>query len=149
MGVVALSMNVMLVAFGAIITETLGLAVAYRYQLSQHIMINICIGMAAVWTAVKWPLVMQLRVASDLSGLRSILWPRIWLQNASFLALGALAISIGPPLLHIIAPSKEIMPRFWLALLAVHAAFDMQYTFWTTLLTSEKPAAAKARAASA
>ncbi|HEY6228676.1 MAG TPA: hypothetical protein VI282_16275 [Verrucomicrobiae bacterium] len=140
MGIVGLSFNLMMVAFGAIITASFGkdgAALAYRYQFSQQIMMNICIGMSAVWTTVKWPLVMQLRVANDLPTLRSTLWPRVWLQNATLLALCALAISIGPPILHIIAPAKHILPRFWLTLLAVQALFDMQYTFWTTLLTSE------------
>ena len=140
MGIVGLSMNLMMVAFGSIITASFGkdgAALAYRYQFSQQIMMNICLGMSAVWTSVKWPLVMQLRVANDLATLRSVLWPRVWLQNFTLLTLCALAISIGPPILHIIAPSKHILPRFWLTLLAVQAVFDLQYTFWTTLLTSE------------
>jgi hypothetical protein len=137
MGVVALSLNMMMVAFGAIITETLGADQAYKYQLSQHVMVNICLSTAAVWTAVKWPLVMQLRVANDLEGVRRVLWPRMWLKIATLLCLAAVAIAIGPPVLHIIAPKKEMLPRFWLILLAVLAVFDSQYTFWTTLLTSE------------
>jgi hypothetical protein len=137
MGVVGLSMNVMLVAFGAIIPATLGATLAYRYQFSQQVMLNICIGMAAVWTYVKWPLVVQLRVAHDFAGLRKLLWPRIWLQNATLLTLSTLAIVLGPSILHIIAPSKELLSRFWLILLAVQGVLDMQYSFWTTLLTSE------------
>jgi hypothetical protein len=137
MGLVGLSYNVLLVGFGAIIPETLGAKVAYRYQVSYQIMHSVCGGMAAVWTFVKWPLVMQLRVAHNFEGLRRLLWPRVWLQTITFMALAGGAVALGQPLLDVIAPNRYLLPRFWLTLLAVQALLETTYIFWTTLLTSE------------
>ena len=137
MGLVGLSYNVLLIGTGAMITETLGAARLYIYLFSHQVMHNICGSMAAVWTYVKWPLIMQMRVAKDFAGMRELLWPRIWLQNVTFLALAGAAILFGPPLLEIIAPDKELLSRFWLTLLALHALLEINYVFWTTLLTSE------------
>ena len=136
MGMVGLSYNVLLVGFGAIITETLG-AKEYRYQFSYNVLHTVAGGMAGAWTFVKWPAVMQLRVANDLAGLRKLLWPRIWLQTLTFCGLAGAAVVAGQPILDFIAPSKELLPPFWFALLAVQALMEINYVFWTTLLTSE------------
>jgi hypothetical protein len=136
LGLAGGSMNVMLVGFGAMISRLLDPALFYRYQFSHLIIYSVCMNMAAVWTMVKWPMVMQLRAANDFAGLRRLLWPRVWLQFWSFVALGGAAIFIAPPLLKIVAPTKELLPRFWLCVLALHALLEMQYAFWSTLLTA-------------
>jgi hypothetical protein len=53
------------------------------------------------------------------------------------LGLAAAAVVAGQPILDIIAPSKRLLPTFWLAILAVQALLEINYVFWTTLLTSE------------
>jgi hypothetical protein len=136
MGMVGLSYNVLLAGFGAIITDTLG-AKEYRYQFSYNVLHTVAGGMAGAWTFVKWPSVMQLRLANDLAGLRKLLWPRIWLQTLTFCALAGAAVVAGQPILDFIAPSKQLLPSFWFALLAVQALMEINYVFWTTLLTSE------------
>jgi hypothetical protein len=137
MGMVGFSYNILLVGFGAIITETLDDRLAYRYQFSHFVMHSACAGMAAVWTFVKWPIAMQLRLSNDLVSLRQVLWPRIWLQTLTFIVLATLAVLVGQPVLDFIAPGKQLLPRVWLALLAVQALLEVNYVFWTTLLTSE------------
>lgn len=137
MGMVGFSYNILLVGFGAIITETLGPHLAYRYQFSHFVMHSGCAGMAAVWTFVKWPIAMQLRLANDIVSLRQVLWPRIWLQTLTFAILATLAVLLGQQILDFIAPSKQLLPRFWLTLLAIQALLEVNYVFWTTLLTSE------------
>ncbi|HEV2207603.1 MAG TPA: hypothetical protein VG167_02450 [Verrucomicrobiae bacterium] len=107
-----------------------------EYGLSVQVM-NIALGMAAVWTYVKWPAIGQLRSSQNLAGLRQMLWPRVWLQIFSFLILAAGAIVLGPPLLKLLGTDKHMLPGWWLLWLAVGALFDMTFIFWGTLLSYE------------
>jgi hypothetical protein len=137
LGLILLSGNVMMVGFGAMISRKLGLPVNSRYGVSQQIICGICMNMAAVWTLVKWPTVVQLRATNDCAGMQRLLWPRIWLQLLTYGALASGFIVLGPPLLKWIAPSKELLPLHWLILLAVLALLDMHYAFWSTLISTE------------
>jgi O-antigen/teichoic acid export membrane protein len=112
------------------------LAVYAQYGLSLQVM-TIANGMASVWTQVKWPQVIQLRARGDQRGVRQILWPRIVLQTASFLAMAAFILWAGPPLLAVVAPDKSLLPAFWLRLLALNTLLEMHFSFWTVLLSTE------------
>lgn len=137
LGLILLSANVMAAAFTALISKNNGLATTGRYGVSQQIVFGVCVGMAAVWTMVKWPMVVQLRATNDLKALQRLLWPRIWLQLLTFAVLAAGFVLMGQPVLNVIAPSKQLLPSHWLAVMAIYALFDMNYNFWTTLISTE------------
>jgi O-antigen/teichoic acid export membrane protein len=120
----------------AICAPIFGLVKTGEYGLSVQAM-NLSTGMASVWSQVKWPQVSQLRSAHNWPGMRRTLWPRIWLQTLTFLALAAAAIFLGPPLLKLLGKDKQMMSTPWLVLLAASALLDMTYTFWGTLLSVE------------
>ncbi len=120
----------------AICAASFGLAAAAEYGLSTQIL-GIALGMAAVWTSVKWPMVGQYRSAQNLEGLRIMLWPRVWLQLLTFIVLSAAAILVGPFLLDLIRSDKQMLPSHWLVLLALVFLLDQQFSFWGTLLTLE------------
>lgn len=113
-----------------------GSAAFAPYGVSLQIM-GICAGMASVWTAVKWALVGQYRTRQDFAALRRMLWPRIWLQSATFVLLAGFAVIAGPVVLHWLSPDKELLPANWLFLLALTAFLELQFSFWTTLLSTE------------
>jgi len=113
-----------------------GAAAFAAYGVSLQIM-GICAGMASVWTTVKWPLVGQYRTRQDFAGLRRMLWPRIWLQTATFVLLAGFAVTAGPLVLNWLSPDKELLPANWLYLLALTAFLELQFSFWTTLLSTE------------
>ncbi len=136
-GLILFSINVMTVGFGLIISRKWGVADVAPYHFSQQVLYSVCVGMASVWTYVKWPMICQLRAHNDFAGMRRTIWPRLWLQLATYLALAAFFILLGPPLLTWIAPDKQLLPRPWLVVLALYAFLDMQYTFWTTLISTE------------
>ncbi len=113
-----------------------GAAAFAAYGVSLQIM-GICAGMASVWTTVKWPLVGQYRTRQDFTALRRMLWPRIWLQTATFVLLAGFAVTAGPLVLNWLSPDKELLPANWLYLLALTAFLELQFSFWTTLLSTE------------
>ena len=136
-GLILLSVNVMLTAFGKLIKWKWGPGAFYPYHFSYQILFWVCVNMASVWTYVKWPMICQLRAINDHRGMQNILWSRLWLQLLTYLALSIGFIAFGPPLLKWISPEKDILPRFWLVLFAVFALLEMHYSFWTTLLGTE------------
>jgi len=113
-----------------------GLAATAEYGLSVQVL-NIAAGMATVWTSVKWPLVGQLRSAHNLAGLRRLLWPRVWLQIATFVFLSLGAIGLGPPALKLFDTDKVLLPTAMLCTMAVATLLDMTFVFWGTLLSVE------------
>ncbi len=113
-----------------------GLGANAQYGLSVQI-ISLITGMATVWTYVKWPLAAQLRARQDDAGLRRLLWPRVWLQSLTFLALAAIAVVIGQPLLDWWGTDKKVLPTVWLTLLALNGFLDTRICFWTILLATE------------
>ena len=115
-------------------SQFLGLAATANYGLTMNVT-NLIASMALVWTSVKWPLVGQYCKLQDFGRLREILWPRLWLQTLTFVALAALAAPIGPMLLSAIGSDKQLLPLpFFLALLT-YSFLETQFTFWTTLLS--------------
>ena len=120
----------------AICVSTFGLVATAQYGLSVQIM-NVAVGMASVWTAVKWPAAGQLHSAHNLAGLRALLWPRMWLQIVTFLVLSLGAVFAGPFLLHWIKTDKQMLPTPWMVLMMIGALLDLTYGFWSTLLAVE------------
>jgi O-antigen/teichoic acid export membrane protein len=113
-----------------------GLAANAEYGLSFQIA-TLIQGMALVWTGVKWPLVGQYRARQDYAALRRLLWPRVWLQSATFIVLAVLAYAFGPLLIEFIGSEKKILPDGWFLLLLFNAFLETQIVFWTTLLSME------------
>lgn len=113
-----------------------GLSANAEYGLSVQIM-AIIQGIGLVWTWVKFPLIGQLRIENNLSAVRRILWPRVWLQCGTFLFLAIPAIFLGPALLDWLGTEKRLLPQFWLILLAANAFLESQFTMWTTLISTE------------
>jgi Na+-driven multidrug efflux pump len=111
-----------------------GLEASYKYGLSLQI-INIATGMAGVWTLVKWPFVGQLITRGDIDGLRRLLWPRIWLQLLTFALLATAAITLGPFLIRFIKSDKEMLPLFWMSLLALNGLLETHCSVWNTLIS--------------
>jgi hypothetical protein len=110
---------------------------AYQaYGLSLQV-VGILQGIAAVWVNVKWPLVSQLRGRQDYGGLRSVLWPRFWLQAVTFLVTAAVVAGCGPYLLRLISADKQLLPHPWLMLMLLQGFMDLQVSFWTFLLATE------------
>lgn len=100
-------------------------------------MIAVVQSMAMVWTSVKWPLIGQMRARNDLAGLRSLFWPRVWLQTLSYTAGAAVVIALGPMALDWLGTDKEMLARVWLFLIALNGFFETQFTLWSTLISTE------------
>ncbi|MFT5239223.1 MAG: O-antigen/teichoic acid export membrane protein [Candidatus Promineifilaceae bacterium] len=120
---------------GLIFASQFGLDVFTPYAVSLQI-ISICASMATVWVEVEWPRAGQLRARQDLSGLRRLLWPRLWLQYMSFFVLTGLAISVGPLLLNWLDTGKSILSVPLLILLAANTFLMCNFSFWGTLLST-------------
>jgi hypothetical protein len=123
-------------AFTAICVATFGLAANAQYGLSLQVM-SLATGMASVWTTVKLPEMGRLRSAGNLAAMRTLLWPRFWLQGLTFLLLAGAAIGLGPFLLHLIRTDKTMLAAPVLGLLALNALLDLGVSLWGTLLTLE------------
>ncbi len=106
------------------------------YGLSLQIM-KIAIGIAAVWTSVKWPVIAQLRLSHDLAAMRGILRPRFGLQLLTYAALGASAVALGQPILEWLGSDRQVLPRILFALLMLNGLGDLNFQFWTTLISTE------------
>ncbi|MDX1951809.1 MAG: hypothetical protein SFY81_06470 [Verrucomicrobiota bacterium] len=127
-------LNVSLIS---IVSRYFGLEAAGQYGLSVQILIGIAQGVSAVWTAVKWPLVGQYRARNDLASMRRVLWPRFWLQTGTMVFSLGFAIVLGPVLLEWINPNKKMLPGEWLFLLGCFSLLDLNFSFWTVLLSLE------------
>jgi hypothetical protein len=113
-----------------------GLAVYAQLGLSLQVM-TIIQGMSAVWTLVKWPMIGQLRSRQEIGRIRDVLRPRLALQSATFIVLAAIALGAGPFLLTRWGGGKSMLPIGWLTLLVLNAFMEMQFAFWTHLLSTE------------
>jgi hypothetical protein len=121
---------------GLVFAGVYGAAAFAEYGVSLQVM-TICSGMAMVWTVVKWPLVGQYRTQQDYARLQRLLQPRVWLQSLSFLVMALFVVLLGPQALSWIGSDKSLLPTFWLSLLALNAFLELQFSFWTTLLSTE------------
>jgi hypothetical protein len=135
-GLKLLSMYFSANAIAFLCMSSFGLAAYSQFGLSLQVM-TIIHGMSAVWTSVKWPLISQLRSGGEGDRIRELLGPRIWLQSITFTVLATCAWAVGPSLLARWGGGKAMLPSGWLALLAVYTFFEMQFSFWTYLLSTE------------
>jgi len=119
----------------AICLSVLGLAANARYGLSIQLL-GIISGMAGVWTQVKWPVIGQQRARHDYAAIQRTLWPRMWLQYLTFLAMAAGLLLCGQPLLQLFGSGKQMLPLPWLALLAFGVFLEMQVSIWGTLIST-------------
>ncbi len=113
-----------------------GVAVWGEYGLSVQLM-NISIGIAAVWTSVKWPVVAQLRLKGDREAMRRMLRPRYGLQVGTFLLLAGMAVTVVPWVLEASGSDKAMLPRGLLVLLALDSLGQLNFAWWTTLISTE------------
>jgi hypothetical protein len=119
-----------------ICSKVFGLGVNAQYGLSVQVA-QILASMSSVWLTVKWPLVGQYRACQNHAALRRLLWPRLWLQSLTYLMLTLPAFWAGPTLLRWLGSNKELLPEGWFGLLLLGAFLDLQFSFWTTLLSTE------------
>ena len=114
----------------------LGLRATAEYGLSIQL-VGVALGMASVWTLVKWPMASQYIGQHDYHALQQILRPRVWLQFLSFLIMAAGLILLGPYLLTWFGSGKRMLPVGWLCLMTLDSFLLMQFSFWTTLILAQ------------
>jgi len=112
-----------------------GLAANAKYGLSLQLM-NIALSMASVWFTVKRPALGQYLARHDLAAVRQIFWPRLWLQNLTYLFLAAGIVCCGALALKWIGGGKEILSMGWLAVLMSYFFLYSQYVTWGTLMAT-------------
>ena len=112
-----------------------GLADTGKYGLATQLM-GIAAAMSAVWTQTKWPLIAQYQARHEFARLRQILWPRVWLQSLTFLMLASGVVFLGPTLLQWFGHGKEMLPQSWMLVLVAVTFLDMQFSLWTTLIST-------------
>ncbi len=137
LGLILMSVNVMMVGSGLIISRKWGVEEVAPYHFSYQVLFTVCISMASVWTFVKWPLICQQRAENHFTATQRLIWPRLWLQFLTYAGLAAFFIIFGRPLLKWIAPDKHLLAWPWLVLLATYSILEMHYGFWTTLISTE------------
>ena len=115
-------------------SSVFGLEANATYGLSLQV-IRIATGMAGVWVLVKWPLIGQYAARSDISAIERVLWPRLWLQQASYVALAIGAITTGPFLIHYFGKDKDMLSFLWMALLAANGFLEAHCSVWNTLIS--------------
>jgi O-antigen/teichoic acid export membrane protein len=120
----------------AICLRAFGLASNAQYGLSVQLM-GIVSGMAVVWTSTKWPVIGQYQARRDQPLVQRTLWPRYWIQNLTFLLLASTVIFGVPFLLRTFGSGKQILPAIWMAVLACGSFMDLQFTTWTTLISTQ------------
>lgn len=123
-------------AYSVLLQKRFGPVAYGEYGFSVQIM-GIAVGVAGVWSTVKWPLVARLRVEGALGAIWRVLWPRFWLGNLTFALLAGGAVLLGPWLLKVIHSDKQMLPREWLVLMALNSLGEVNFAFWTTLISTE------------
>ena len=119
-----------------ICSALLGLRATAEYGLSVQL-VGVAVGMASVWTAVKWPLVGQYVARHDYPALQRILRPRVWLHYLSFLFMAAVLVLSGPAVLKWVGGGKQMLPPGWLGLMCFDAFLLLQFTVWGTLIFTQ------------
>jgi O-antigen/teichoic acid export membrane protein len=119
----------------AICLHVYGLPANAKYGLSVQLL-NIIAGMANVWVFVKWPVIMQARAKEDYGSIRKLLSQRVWLQNLTFLAGAVPLVLIGPWVVRWLGTDKELLPAFWVGLLALTVFLDSNFSVWGTLFST-------------
>lgn len=111
------------------------LATMGQYIVSTKLM-GIAASMAAVWTQTKWPVIGQYQAQHEFARLRQVLWPRVWLQNLTFLALATGVVFVGPTLLQQFGHGKEMLPFVWMLVLVAQMFCLMNFSLWTMLIST-------------
>ncbi|HMO65058.1 MAG TPA: hypothetical protein PKE47_07530 [Verrucomicrobiota bacterium] len=135
-GVKLLSLYLANLALVHFCTRRLGLSGVAAYGLTVQLG-NLAHGFASAWTLVKLPAAAQLRAAGRVADLRRLLWPRVWLQDLSFVAAAAGIVFAGPWLLRTLGTDQELLPQPWLLVFLVNGFLWMGFSFWTFLITTE------------
>lgn len=117
-------------------TYYFGLTMMGSFGLSLQVM-NLAIGLAEVWTSVKWPQIAQWRIQGDAESMRRVLRPRYGLLVLTYLILAAAAVMLGPWLLEKLGTDKTMLDRVWLWFLVVESLGRLNFGFWTTLIATE------------
>jgi O-antigen/teichoic acid export membrane protein len=117
-------------------THYFGLTMTGRFGLSVQVM-NLAIGLAEVWTSVKWPQIAQWRIRGDAESMRRVLRPRYGLLVLTYLLLAGGAVTLGPWLLELLGTDKTMLDRVWLWFLMVESLGRLNFGFWTTLIATE------------
>ena len=120
----------------AICLHAFGLSASQVYGLSVQL-VTFINGIAAVWTAVKWPLIGQYLAQHDYAGVKRVLRPRVWLQDITFLISCAVLLWAGPFLLAHFGGGKQMMSANWVMLLMLNSFLEMQFIIWGTVLFTE------------
>ncbi len=134
-GVLLFSSYLTVNANTAICTGVFGLVANAKYGLSIQLM-NIASTMASVWFTVKRPALGQCLARHDLASVRRIFWPRLWLQNLTFLFLAAGVVLCGSLALKWIGGGKEMLSMGWLAVLMLYFFLYSHIVTWATLLAT-------------
>ena len=113
-----------------------GLGASGQYGFSLQL-VSIASGMASVWTAVKWPAIGKAQVTRDYGTMRRLLWPRVWLQCLTYLALMACVVFVLPLLLGWMKSDKSLIPAPWLVVLLLAGFLEMHFSLWGTLISTE------------
>jgi hypothetical protein len=113
-----------------------GLGASGQYGFSLQL-VSIASGMAAVWTFVKWPAIGKAQITRDYVTMRRLLWPRVWLQCLTYLALAAGVVVVLPALLDWAESDKSLLPTPWLVLMMLAGFLEMHFSFWGTLISTE------------
>jgi O-antigen/teichoic acid export membrane protein len=113
-----------------------GLGASGRYGFSLQL-VSIASGMAAVWTAVKWPAIGKAQITRDYATMRRLLWPRVWLQCLTYMALALGVVVVLPALLDWAKSDKNLLPTPWLALLMLAGFLELHFSMWGTLISTE------------
>ena len=92
--------------------------------------------MASVWTFTKWPVIGQYQARHDHAMIQRVLWPRIWLQSATFLVLACGVVFVAPGVLHWIGKDKELLPLKWMLGLMFSVFMEMQMSTCGTLIAT-------------
>jgi O-antigen/teichoic acid export membrane protein len=117
----------------AICLHVLGLVANAQYGLSAQLL-TVIMGMASVWTLVKWPIIGQHYARHEYAVVQKILRLRIWLQCLTFLVAAGVLLLCGPFLLAHFGGGKKLLPLDWLALMTLGSFWDMQMVIWTMVI---------------
>lgn len=114
-------------------TARFGLEANAQYGLSLQV-INVCAGLAMMWTMVKWPLIGQLIARRETESLRAVFWPRLWLHLGTLVVLAGAAIVLGPGFIRFIGSDKQMLPLLWLVLMGLNSLLEQHCSAWNSLI---------------
>ena len=93
--------------------------------------------LSLVWTQVKWPAIGQYLARRDFALIRKTLRPAFLMQFVTLAVLSAIIVPAAPVCLSWLSATKQVLPLPWLLVLVANCAMDVQFTFWTTLMSMQ------------